>query len=73
MIFRPLEVEGDDFSKCLSNASLILFRSKLPPTISDLDDPPPRSLYISAGSMDVEVQIGEKKEVKWMDFGGFYR
>lgn len=51
LVFKTLEVEGDDvFSKCLSKASLILFRSNgpapPPPTISDLDDGPPRSLYI---------------------------
>ncbi|KAJ9563451.1 hypothetical protein OSB04_008611 [Centaurea solstitialis] len=50
LLFKTLEVEGDDvFSKCLSNASLIRFRSNgpppPPPTISDLADDPPRSLY----------------------------
>lgn len=50
--FKDLDVDGDNFSKCLSNASLIRFRSNGPPTISDFDEPPPpppppRSLYIS--------------------------
>jgi len=49
LLFNPLEVEGEDFSRCLSSASFIRFRSSGPPTISDLDDPPPnppRSLYM---------------------------
>ena len=49
LLFNPLEVEGEVFSRCLSSASFIRFRSSGPPTISDLDDPPPnppRSLYM---------------------------
>lgn len=39
-----LEVDGEDFSKGLSNASLIRFRSSISPALDE--PPPPRSLYI---------------------------
>lgn len=39
-----LDVEGEDFSKCLSNASLIRFRSNISPALDE--PPPPRSLYM---------------------------
>lgn len=43
LTIKPLEVDGEDFSRCLSSASLILFRSTDPASI--LDPFPP--LYIS--------------------------
>lgn len=44
---NPREVDGEDFSRCLSSASFILFRSKLPAT-SPFETTYPRSLlYIS--------------------------
>lgn len=39
-----LDVDGEDFSKCLSNASLIRFRSNISPPFDEA--PPPRSLYM---------------------------
>lgn len=46
-----VEVEGNeslskDFLRCLSKASLILFRSVAPPRSSDLDDEPPPPIVI---------------------------
>ena len=46
--FKPLEVDGEDLSRCLSRASLIRFRSAAP--ISTFDPQPPLSLYISPSS-----------------------
>ena len=59
LLLRPFDVEGDDFSKCLSSASLIRFRSSGPPTISDFDDPPPLSLYMSSF---ITSKIQQKKK-----------
>lgn len=41
-----LDVDGEAFSKCLSSASLIRFRSKISPPFNE-PPLPPRSLYIN--------------------------